>query len=96
MFSRLSSPVGNYPIGITGAASPNYEITLTPGTLQVTPAPLTIAAQNKTKVYGAPLPVFTATFKGFVNGDTAGRLLQPVTLPLPPMRPAPSAAIQLR
>ena len=31
---------------------------------------LTITAQNTNKVYGAPLPAFTASYSGFVNGDT--------------------------
>jgi hypothetical protein len=36
----------------------------------VTPAPLTITADNQTKVYGAPLPALTASYSGLVNGDT--------------------------
>jgi hypothetical protein len=46
----------------------------------VTPAPLTITADNKTKVYGAPLPALTASFTGFVNGDTASSLTTQPTL----------------
>jgi len=37
-------------------------------------APLIITAQNKSKVYGASLPVFTASYSGFVNGDTTNNL----------------------
>ena len=48
----------------------NYSITYVAGTLTVTAAPLTITAVNKTKVYGAALPTLTATYSGFVNGDT--------------------------
>src|SRR5262249_33931179 len=33
-------------------------------------APLTITANNQTKVYGAPLPALTVTYSGLVNGDT--------------------------
>jgi hypothetical protein len=32
--------------------------------------PLTITANNATRLYGAPDPAFTATYSGFVNGDT--------------------------
>ena len=46
----------------------------------VTLAPLTIAANNLTKVYGANLPVFTASYSGFVNGDTAATLTAQPTL----------------
>src|SRR5262249_2782507 len=45
-----------------------------PGTLTVTPATLTVTADNQTKVYGQPNPVLTAHFSGFVNGDTAAVL----------------------
>jgi hypothetical protein len=40
----------------------------------VTPAPLTITADNKSMVYGGPLPALTANETGFVNGDTATSL----------------------
>ena len=44
------------------------------GSLTVTPAALTITADNKTKVYGTPLPPLTASYTGFVNGDTTANL----------------------
>ena len=49
-----------------------------PGDLTVTPAPLTITANDQTKVYGAALPTLTAIYTGFVNGDTSASL---TTLP---------------
>ena len=36
----------------------------------MTPAPLTITARNASKAYGAPLPAFSVTYSGFVNGDS--------------------------
>ena len=42
--------------------------------MAVTPAALSITAANKTKLYGAALPTFTATYVGFVNGDTSASL----------------------
>ena len=39
--------------------------------------PLTITADNQTKVYGAALPTLTASYSGFVNGDTAASLTTP-------------------
>ena len=50
------------------------------GTLTVTPAPLTITADNQTKVYGAALPTLTASYIGFVNGDTSASLTTQPTL----------------
>ena len=41
-------------------------------------SPLTITADNQTKVYGAALPTLTASYSGFVNGDTSASL---TTLP---------------
>ena len=50
------------------------------GTLTVTPAALTITANNQTKVYGAALPTLTASYSGFVNGDTSASLTTQPTL----------------
>src|SRR5262249_12324724 len=49
----------------------------------VTPAPLTITADNKPMTYGGTLPTLTATFTGLVNGDTPGAVsgLQLATVP---------------
>src|SRR5207244_219209 len=74
------SPVGKYDILASGAADPNYTITFVKGSLEVTPATLTITADDKTKVYGAALPVLTASYSGFVNGDSASSLTTPVSL----------------
>lgn len=43
----------------------------------VTPATLTVTADNKTAVYGQPLPLLTATYKGFVNKDSIPQLTVP-------------------
>jgi probable HAF family extracellular repeat protein len=49
-------------------------------TMSVEPAPLTITAVNQTKFYSAPLPILTASYSGFVNGDTAASLTTPPSL----------------
>lgn len=38
--------------------------------IAVAPAPLTVRTNDAAKIYGAPLPGFTASFTGLVNGDT--------------------------
>ncbi len=78
--ATAASPVATYSITATGAAAANYAISYVPGTLSVTPAALTITADNKTKLYGAALPVLSASYSGFVNGDTAGSLTTPPSL----------------
>jgi 6-phosphogluconolactonase (cycloisomerase 2 family) len=69
-----ASPIGTYPIipaptdNGTGALA-NYVITLNNGSLTVSPAPLTVTANNATRAFGAPNPLFTGTIVGIKNGD---------------------------
>lgn len=76
-----TAPVGAYAIMpgaiLSGSAVPaNYTITLVPGSLTVTPAPLTVTAMNQNKVYGQAMTfgggntLFTAG--GLKNGDLIG------------------------
>lgn len=64
-----ASAAGVYPIEVTGFHS-NYEITLVPSQVTITPAPLVIRAENKTKIYGSANPPLTTLVTGLVNGDT--------------------------
>ena len=72
--ATAASPAGSYSITASGASSTNYTIAYVAGTLTVTPAALTITALNTNKVYGAPVPVLSASYSGFVNGDTTNAL----------------------
>ncbi len=72
--ATAASSVGSYPITATGAADPDYTITHVPGTYGVTPAPLSIKADDKNKSAGEVNPPLTFTPTGFVNGDTAANL----------------------
>ena len=78
--ATTASSVGSYPITATGAVDPDYKISYVSGTLTVTPAPLTITADNQTMVYGTALPTLTASYSGFVNGDTSASLTTQPTL----------------
>jgi alpha-tubulin suppressor-like RCC1 family protein len=73
-----SSQVGTYPSSCSGASDPNYTISYVGGTVQVTTAPLVIAASSPSMTYGAAVPAITPSYSGFVNGDNAGSL---TTLP---------------
>ncbi len=66
-----SSNVGGYSITEgTLAATGNYTIdTFKPGTLTVSPAPLTITANNASVVAGRPIPSFNVDYSGFVLGQ---------------------------
>src|SRR5206468_3214996 len=52
-----------------GADLANYDVSLVDGTLTVSPAPLTVKADDKSKVYGAANPTFTGTVTGTKNSD---------------------------
>jgi len=54
-----SSGVGSYPITCSDADLAGYSISYVAGTLTITPAPLTVTADNKTRVFGAADPAFT-------------------------------------
>jgi hypothetical protein len=80
--ATASSHVSGSPYSIsisTGTLSAhNYSFNLVGGALLITPAPLTITANGVTKLYGAALPALSASYSGFVNGDTGTSL---ATLP---------------
>jgi hypothetical protein len=78
--ATAASPVGSYPTTASGAADPNYTITYIDGTLSISPANLTITANNASMVYGAAVPALSASYSGFVNGDDASSLTTPPTL----------------
>ena len=46
----------------------------------MTPTPLIITANSAAKIYGAALPVLSASYSGLVNGDSAASLTTPPTL----------------
>ena len=71
--AAAGSPVGTYPI-VPSYADPagvlnNYNVIVTNGTLTITPAPLSVTADNASRVYGDPNPIFTGTILGIKNGD---------------------------
>jgi hypothetical protein len=68
--ATAGSNVGTYTITAGGATASNYAITFEPGTLTINPASLVITADDVSKLYGALLPTFTASYDGLVNGDT--------------------------
>jgi Ca2+-binding RTX toxin-like protein len=72
--ATAASHVGSYSITASGAADSDYTFSYVGGKLTVTPASLTVTANNQGKVYGAALPSLTASYSGFVNGDTAAVL----------------------
>ena len=73
--------IGSYAIDQgTLALGTNYTLTYTGASLTIGRAPLTITADNKEKPAGTANPVLTASYSGFVNGETAAVLGTPVAL----------------
>jgi hypothetical protein len=73
---------GPYPITITQntLSATNYSFNLVNGNLAVTPAPLTVIADNKSRAYGTINPVLTASYNGFVNDENTNQLSGSPTL----------------
>ena len=68
------SDVGTYTVSATCEAR-NYDVTINDGNLNITPASLTIKANNASRLYFAENPEFTFSYRGFVNNDNASCLI---------------------
>ena len=71
--ANTGSSVGDYAIVPTLVDPDNklgdYNVVINSGTLTVTPAPLSIVADDVTRAAGQPNPAFTGTITGVKNGD---------------------------
>jgi filamentous hemagglutinin family protein len=68
--TSAATGIGTYTLGATGAVDPGIQIDVT-GSLTITPAPLTITANDAISTYGeAPALAGGFTASGLVNGDT--------------------------
>jgi filamentous hemagglutinin family protein len=87
-----ASNVGSYAINVTSNANANYTITYVNGQLTISAAPLTIAADDKTKTAGQPNPPFTATFTGFKLGQTVADLTGALSFTTPATTGSPAGS----
>lgn len=69
-----ASGAGSYIIDVAGGSAVNYNLVYNSGTINVTKAPLTITANNATRLFAATNPAFSVVYSGFVNGDTQNSL----------------------
>ena len=71
--------MGSYPIVPRHATNPNYDFHYVAGTETITPAPLTIRADDTAVKYGAldSSRAYSWTGVGWVNGDTDATLSEP-------------------
>lgn len=66
-----NSPVGGYPITVSGAVAANYDISFIGANLTVNPRPIEITAEAKAKTYGEDDPALTYELSAgaLVGGD---------------------------
>jgi len=65
---------GSYSVAPGGLTSTKYDIVYTPGTVTIDKAPLTLTADNKSKVYGDADPALSFGVGGLQYADTAAVL----------------------
>ena len=68
--ATVTSPVGTYPITVSGGEATNYAFTYEQGELTVSKAGLTAKVKDATKVYGEENPSFDIEYAGLKNGET--------------------------
>jgi uncharacterized repeat protein (TIGR02543 family) len=65
-----TSDVGTYPVVVSDASDDNYDFSYTDGSLEITKAALTVAANDATREYGEINPDLTYSISGFKNDET--------------------------
>ncbi len=69
-FTITSPSAGSHALSASYAAQGNFGASSGTGTLIANKTMLTVTANNASKAYNTANPVFTASYSGFVNGDT--------------------------
>ena len=79
--AKQSSGVGKYEVKAVNGVPKNYDLgEITSGNLSVTPAQLTIKANDAVRQYYSDEQTFSYTCSGFVNGDNESALTNKPTL----------------
>jgi MBG domain (YGX type)/Calcineurin-like phosphoesterase/Bacterial Ig-like domain (group 3)/Purple acid Phosphatase, N-terminal domain len=94
-----NSPIGSYAIlaSALGDLLTNYLVIVSNGTVVVSPAPLSVAADNKSRAYATTNPPFTGTIVGVQNNDSiSASYSTPAVVASPvgtyPIQPVPSGS----
>src|SRR5262249_30080726 len=92
--AAANAPVASSPYAIVastavGTGLTNYIISYVDGALTVKPAPLTITADDQTKITAQTNPAFTASYSGFVLGQGPADLGGALTFSTPAMTTSP-------
>ena len=70
---RVVEPGGAVREFVLGRIGPNYSFSYVNGSVEVDPAPLSIAASSASVTYGSAASTITPSYSGFVNSDSAAR-----------------------
>lgn len=68
--ATATSPVGTYPILVAQGSVTGANVVGVAGTLTITPAPLTVKADDKTRLENTDNPAFTISYTGWKNGES--------------------------
>jgi hypothetical protein len=93
--ATAASPVGSYAFTLGSlSAGGNYTVALAanPPTFAVTPAALTVTANDATKIQGEANPAFTVSYSGFVLGEGPGVLGGTLTFSTPATASSPAGS----
>ena len=70
-FPAVTENIGTYSITCSGGTDDKYDITsCNSGTLTINQKSISVAADDKAKVYGETNPTLTKTYTGLANGET--------------------------
>ena len=72
--AKKASGVGQYAVKAVKGVAANYNLEVVDGTLIITPASLTIKADDASRLYYSDNPAFSYKCSGFVNGDNESAL----------------------
>jgi hypothetical protein len=87
--ATTASNAGVYPVTPSGLTSANYAVNFVAGNLTIEKAPLVVTANNAAKILGAANPAFTASYAGFVLGQTPSVLGGTLTFTTPATAASP-------
>ena len=76
----ITAGIGEVVVAATRGGDADYAEATTNAIMAALPAPLTIIADTQNTTYGQALPTLTASYMGFVNGDTSTNLATPPNL----------------
>ncbi len=90
--TRLNAGAGqSLSVTFTPTNASRYVAITTNVSLDVLKAPLTVTALGTNKVFGAPLPAFSASYSGFIAGESTASLSALATMSTPATASSPVA-----